>query len=123
MSSNMPLEFAKTGFGLASQFMNACTSSWGKLIDASQPTPQFWGLMPVLGKTEQRNDPGSYLGAGPFAPGWEYLIDANQRTCLFLDVLRERGNQYLEQTSKNAPHVLEFDFESRHGRPLAQAAG
>ena len=56
MSSNIPLEFAKTGFGLASQFMNACTSSWGKLIDASQPTPQFWGLMPELGKTGQRND-------------------------------------------------------------------
>lgn len=111
MSSNMPLEFVKTGFDVASQFMNACTSSWGKLIDASQPTPQFWGLMPKLGKTDQRNDPGSYLAAGPFAPGWEYLIDASQRTCLFLDVLRERGNQYLEQTSKNAPHVLEFDFD------------
>ena len=111
MSSNMPLEFAKTGFGLASQFMNACTSSWGKLIDASQPTPQFWRLMPVLGKTGQRNDPGSYLAAGPFGPGWEYLIDASQRTCLFLDVLRERGNQYLEQISKIAPHVLDFAVE------------
>ena len=103
------VEFAKTGFGLASQFMNACTSSWGKLIDASPPTPQFWGLMPVLGKTEQRNHPGSYLAVGPFAPGWEYLIDASQHTCLFLDVLRERGNQYLEQISKTAPHVLDFE--------------
>ncbi|MGH8660057.1 MAG: DUF3141 domain-containing protein, partial [Gammaproteobacteria bacterium] len=57
----------------------------------------------------------------PPVPAWEYLIDASQRTCLFLDVLRELGNQYLEQTSKNAPHVLGFDFEFvMNGRSLAR---
>ena len=50
----------------------------------------------------------AFAPLGPFAPGWEYLIDAGQRTGLFLDVLRERGNQYLAQSSKIAPHVLEF---------------
>ncbi|MGH8580139.1 MAG: DUF3141 domain-containing protein [Gammaproteobacteria bacterium] len=60
---------------------------------------------------EQSNDSPSFLAAGPFASGWEYLIDASQRTCLFLDVLRERGNQYLKQTAETVPHVLDYEFE------------
>ncbi len=106
----MPNEFAKTGFDLASQFMQACTSSWGKLADTGQAAPWFRGLMPLRDDTEQSNDSPPFA-AGPFGPAWEYLIDASQRTCLFLDVLRERGNQYLAQTSKIAPHVLEFDLD------------
>ncbi|MCI0666720.1 MAG: DUF3141 domain-containing protein [Methylococcaceae bacterium] len=41
----------------------------------------------------------------------EYLIDMSQRNWLFLEALRQRGNQYLEQMSQIAPNVLEFDFE------------
>ena len=41
----------------------------------------------------------------------EYWIDAWQRSILFLDVLRQRGNIYLEQSAKNAPHVLSFEAE------------
>ena len=33
----------------------------------------------------------------------EYWIDAWQRSILSLDVLRQRGNTYLEQSAKNAP--------------------
>ena len=120
MSSNTPLEFVKTGFGLASQFMNACASSWGKLIEASHPFPQFSGLIPMLDDGEQSHGP--LLAAGPFVPAWEYLIDASQRTILFLDVLRERGNQYLKQISKTAPHVLDYEFELiMDGRSLKRA--
>ncbi|AFM27802.1 DUF3141 domain-containing protein [Desulfomonile tiedjei] len=42
----------------------------------------------------------------------EYLIDAGQRTVLFWDAIRQRGNQYLEQMAKTVPHVLQFDYES-----------
>ena len=38
----------------------------------------------------------------------EYWLDAWQRSVLLLDVLRERGNTYLEQNAKEVPHVLEF---------------
>ena len=38
----------------------------------------------------------------------EYWFDAWQRSVLILDVLRERGNTYLEQNAKEVPHVLEF---------------
>ena len=41
----------------------------------------------------------------------DYWTDAWQRWILTLDVLRRRGNTYLEQSEKNAPHVLTFDFE------------
>ncbi len=49
----------------------------------------------------------------------EYWFDAWQRSVLVLDVLRERGNTYLEQNAKEVPHVLEFKAELvRDGRTL-----
>jgi hypothetical protein len=49
----------------------------------------------------------------------EYWLDAWQRSILTLDVLRQRGNTYLEQSAKNAPNVLSFPFELvRDGRSL-----
>jgi pimeloyl-ACP methyl ester carboxylesterase len=41
----------------------------------------------------------------------EYWIDAWQRSILALDVLRQRGNIYLEHNARNAPHVLSFKAE------------
>ena len=47
----------------------------------------------------------------PLDPLSAYLLDAAQRTVLFWDVLRQRGNQYLEHMAKQAPNVLQFDAE------------
>jgi pimeloyl-ACP methyl ester carboxylesterase len=41
----------------------------------------------------------------------EYWLDAWQRSILMLDVLRQRGNSYLEQSAKEVPHVLTFKAE------------
>ncbi|MFO7620465.1 MAG: DUF3141 domain-containing protein [Bacteroidales bacterium] len=41
----------------------------------------------------------------------EYLIDAGQRTVLFWDVMRQRGNQYLKHMAQTVPNVLQFDHE------------
>ncbi len=46
-----------------------------------------------------------------FGPVQEYWVDAFQRSVLFLDTLRQRGNRYLEQKKKDVPHVLEFQAE------------
>ncbi|CCE10332.1 conserved hypothetical protein [Bradyrhizobium sp. STM 3843] len=46
-----------------------------------------------------------------FASTIEYLVDAGQRSILFLDVMRQRGNQYREHMSENAPHVLNYQVE------------
>jgi hypothetical protein len=48
---------------------------------------------------------------GPFAPALEYLTDAAQRTILFWDVMRQRGNAYREHIAKTAPHVLDYQVE------------
>ena len=46
-------------------------------------------------------------------------LDAWQRTILSLDVLRERGNIYLEHSAREVPHVLNFKAELvRDGRTL-----
>src|SRR5271166_2801327 len=49
----------------------------------------------------------------------EYWLDAWQRSVLFLDILRERGNIFLEQNAKEVPNVLHFKAELvRDGRTL-----
>jgi len=48
---------------------------------------------------------------GAFAPMIEYVVDAAQRSVLFLDVMRQRGNQYREHLAETAPHVLDYEVE------------
>jgi len=48
---------------------------------------------------------------GLFAPLVEYMVDAAQRSVLFWDTLRERGNQYREHQAKTVPHVLDYGVE------------
>ena len=48
---------------------------------------------------------------GPFAPALDYMIDAAQRSVLFWDVMRQRGNQYREHLAEKAPHVLDYNVE------------
>jgi hypothetical protein len=44
-------------------------------------------------------------------PATEYFTDAAQRTLLFWDVMRQRGNQYREHLAETVPHVLDYSFE------------
>ena len=46
-----------------------------------------------------------------FGPAIEYLTDAAQRSVLFWDVMRQRGNQYREHLAETAPHVLDYKVE------------
>jgi pimeloyl-ACP methyl ester carboxylesterase len=48
---------------------------------------------------------------GVAASAMEYAIDAAQRSVLFWDVMRQRGNQYLEHMAETAPHVLDYKVE------------
>jgi hypothetical protein len=52
-------------------------------------------------------------GAPPsfFASAMEYLVDAGQRSVLFLDVMRQRGLQYREHLAETVPHVLDYSVE------------
>ncbi len=44
-------------------------------------------------------------------PALAYGIDAFQRSVLFWDVMRRRGNVYRERLALNAPHVLDYRVE------------
>ena len=48
---------------------------------------------------------------GLFAPAMEYMVDAAQRTVLFWDTMRQRGNQYREHLAETAPNVLDYEVE------------
>ncbi len=52
---------------------------------------------------------------------YEYLVDTAQRSVLFMDTLRKRGNDYFDQIRKGKPPVLTFDYEViLNGRDLQQ---
>jgi hypothetical protein len=44
-------------------------------------------------------------------PALDYQIDLLQRTILFWDVMRQRGNGYREHLAKTVPHVLRYEVE------------
>ena len=48
---------------------------------------------------------------GMFAPAMDYAIDATQRTLLFWDVMRQRGNQYREHLAETVPNVLSYEAD------------
>jgi pimeloyl-ACP methyl ester carboxylesterase len=48
---------------------------------------------------------------GLFGPAMDYMIDAAQRTVLFWDVMRQRGNQYREHMAETVPNVLNYQAE------------
>ena len=49
--------------------------------------------------------------SGLVASAVEYMMDAGQRSVLFLDVMRQRGDQYREHVAQTAPHVLKYAAE------------
>ena len=50
-----------------------------------------------------------------------YLVDAGQRSVLYWDVMRRRGNHFWEYMAKETPHVLQFDYQLiLDGRTLPQ---
>jgi hypothetical protein len=49
--------------------------------------------------------------SGLVASAVEYMVDAGQRSMLFLDVMRQRGGQYREHVAQTVPHVLQYATE------------
>src|SRR3954464_11406349 len=65
--------------------------------------------------------PNDQVALATLDPLSAYLVDAAQRTILFWDVLRQRGNQYREHMAKQAPNVLQFESSLVvDGRELAR---
>jgi pimeloyl-ACP methyl ester carboxylesterase/tellurite resistance protein len=53
--------------------------------------------------------------ASPWSDGWkhlsEYLVDSMQRSVIFADILRKRGNNYIKHIRSGQPPVLTFNYE------------
>src|SRR5215470_14131988 len=64
--------------------------------------------------------PGGAM-SGLVAKAVEYMLDAGQRSVLFLDIMRQRGDQYREHIAQTAPNVLSYAAELiLDGRKLEQ---
>jgi len=71
--------------------------------------------------TDKQIPDNAFFGA--FVPAFEYMVDAAQRSMLFLDILRHRGNQYREYRAAKVPHVLSYAAELvLDGRTFARPA-
>ena len=46
-----------------------------------------------------------------FSDFFDYAVDATQRSVLFWDTLRERGNEYLRHNAAGKPPLLKFAHE------------
>jgi pimeloyl-ACP methyl ester carboxylesterase len=62
------------------------------------------------GSTDKSTDT-SIPWLGLFGPAFDYMIDAGQRSMLFWEVMRQRGNAYREHLAETAPHVLDYQIE------------
>ncbi|MGP6157275.1 MAG: DUF3141 domain-containing protein, partial [Vulcanimicrobiaceae bacterium] len=95
----------------------AKTSAAAAPSDAAAKGPQT-GLpaIPGLGLPT----PATFGLAGQ---AWDYWFDRVQRSWLLLDVMRERGNNYLEHGKAGSPALLFFDYELvMDGRTLERPA-
>jgi Protein of unknown function (DUF3141) len=60
----------------------------------------------------QKASTGDLAGSfGLFGPALEYFADAAQRSLMFWDVMRQRGNAYVAHLNETVPHVLEYEPE------------
>ena len=58
-----------------------------------------------------RDNAMTFPGFAALDSAQNYFADAAQRTVLFWDVMRQRGNAYREHIEQSAPHVLEYNVE------------
>lgn len=72
------------------------------------------------------NDTAQEWAAGLMDTSWindafDYTCDTMQRSILFMDTLRKRGNLYFEHIDKNKPPVLTYDYDLiTDGRKLSR---
>ena len=62
--------------------------------------------------TAQHTDPLATMAASMDPRNWySYAVDAAQRSILFWDTLRQRGNNFVEHSAQGLKPVLHFEYE------------
>ena len=93
---------------------SAWTQPWTDLMQTwTQTVGRAWGTGGSDRLEALRLTPGAAASTalGSWRAAWEYWVDAGQRTVLFWDVMRKRGNAYLEHEAAGKPPVLAFGHE------------
>jgi hypothetical protein len=89
------------------------------MTESSNASPLGWPNVDDYFKTYRDMLPAVAL----FGDAVAYGIDAWQRSILFWDTMRERGNVFNEHRAKGQPPVLDFDYEMVvDGRSLSRPA-
>ena len=86
----------------------------------AQEFPKFASAMNPFGLAWPAFSSNPAASSGNPVTAWpEYMVDALQRSVLFLDLLRQRGNEEIEISSRPMATVLRFDHEElMSGRSL-----
>ncbi|WP_321840930.1 DUF3141 domain-containing protein [Paraburkholderia bannensis] len=104
--------FAESAEAAQSAFSNVLGNVWQTAISQTAP---FSGFALTREPSAAASLPAApkLPAAAPAAiqPLFDYLFDAWQRSVLFLDVLRERGNQTYMHEKAGMPPVLAFDYD------------
>ena len=83
-------------------------------MNARQPVAGKHAAQDTSSAAPQASTPAAFPPV-PMTPlahaAWEYSIDAWQRSILFFDILRRRGNETAEHEHGGMPPVLVFDYE------------
>jgi Protein of unknown function (DUF3141) len=90
-----------------------CENVPSEYTKVAENLPNNW-ILPRAGTSKRAasmTDGNKTQLSGLSNPALDYLVDAAQRSALFFDVMRERGNQYHEHMAQTAPNVLEFEVE------------
>src|SRR2546429_1860324 len=91
--------------------------------DASRIPMEGWAARRIVMMAEERAKPElwtdwwrNWTSSGtPWQAAWDYWVDAAQRTVLFCDVMRKRGNMFLEHEAKGKPDRKSTRLNSSHG--------
>jgi pimeloyl-ACP methyl ester carboxylesterase len=88
-------------------------------IAQEQFTEQLKRAYDADGIRELATNPAA--GVKLWSDWYAYAADAAQRSILFWDTIRQRGNNFIERTRQGLPPVLHFDYETVvDGRKLAR---
>ncbi len=100
----------------------AATQRVGTLLSEASQTIASVHTNEAIDRLTRRQETLTGLNPLELAKNWgDYLVDAAERSVLYLDILRQRGNNYLEHEAAGLPPVLDFEYETIiDGRTLAR---
>ncbi|WP_321813719.1 MULTISPECIES: DUF3141 domain-containing protein [unclassified Paraburkholderia] len=105
--------FAESAEAAQSALSNVLGNAWQSAFTQAAAPFSGFALTRAAGAAATLPAAPKLPAAAPAAiqPLFDYLFDAWQRSVLFLDVLRERGNQTYMHEKAGMPPVLAFDYD------------